>query len=197
MVTLSEFKELLQITNSDYDNTFEVYEPVVDDVVTDITKVRYGLMYSVATTENSNVITTDDHVYDDDVFTGADVSASNIPDDTHVWDWNEHSITVDKKATASGSDTLTVNSVPSGLKLAVCKMILFDIKNSTTSKANLGDITSKNMGVMSVSFGDATQIDKKYGYPKALIGAVKRYKRAQIDVGRKRYPYVGTTNRWY
>ncbi|MCF8012487.1 MAG: hypothetical protein K9L56_14540 [Clostridiales bacterium] len=196
MLSLSEFKSLLQISDVTYDTLFTVYEPGVTGVVEDITGVHYTQTYTAETTEDKNIITIDEEVYDDDVYVGATASADNLPSDTLVWDWTAHTITVDKKASASGSCTLTISSVPAGLKLAIAKMVLFDIKNSTESTANSGSIASKSMSVLSVSYDKNNSIDSRYGYPKTLISMVKRFGRVNIDVGRKRSPYTGTTNRW-
>lgn len=195
MLSLSEFKSLLQISNTDYDSVFSVYEPGVAGVVEDITGVRYSQTYTAETAENSNVITIDEEVYDDDVYAGATASADNLPSDTLIWDWTAYTITVDKEASASGSCTLIVSSVPAGLKLAIAKMILFDIKNSTESTANKDGIASKSMSVLSVSYDKSNSIDSRYGYPKTLVNMVKRFGRVSIDVGRKRSAYTGITKR--
>lgn len=196
MLSLSEFKSLLQISDATYDTLFSVYEPVVAGVIEEITGVRFALSYTAKTTENSNIVSVTEELYDDDIFAGATVSGNNLPDDTLVWDWTVHTLTVDKKATATGSDTITVSAVPTGLQLAVAKMVMFDIKNSTVSTANSGSIASKSMGVLSVSYDKNNAIDSRYGYPKTLIGMVKRFGRVKIDVGRKRNPYISSANRW-
>lgn len=195
MLSLSEFKSYLQISDSTYDTLFAIYEPIIQELIEKITGKRFGVSYTVSTSENSNILTTTEEVYDDDVYAGASLSCDNLPDDTLLYDWNAHSITVDKKATTTGSATLTVSIVPEALKLIASKMILFDIKGSTVTQANKGGIASKSMGLVSVSYDKNNSIDPKYGYPRSLIGAVKRFKRSSIDIGRKRYPYMDTTNR--
>ena len=45
MLSLSEFKSLLQISVDTYDDLFAIYEPVVADVVKQITRVSYGLTF--------------------------------------------------------------------------------------------------------------------------------------------------------
>jgi hypothetical protein len=74
-------------------------------------------------------------------------------------------------------------------------MVLYDIQSSTVDSANQSGVTSKSMGVLSVSYDDSNKIDQNWGYPKALIALIKRFKRTQIDVGSMRNPYTNTTNR--
>lgn len=193
MLSLSEFKSLLQISGDTYDDLFAIYEPIVADVVKQITRVSYGLTFDVTSTTGSYILESTESFYD--VYEGADVQGDNIPD-ASIYSFCEHSITIDKRATDSGSFTLTVSPVPSALKLAVAKMVLYDIQSSTVDSANQSGVTSKSMGVLSVSYDDSNKIDQNWGYPKALIALIKRFKRTQIDVGSMRNPYTNTTNRY-
>lgn len=194
MLSLSEFKSLLQVSDVTYDDLFSVYEPGVAGVVEQITGIRYGLSYTAKSTNGGNVLAITEEVYNDDVFAGAVITGDNLPDDTLVYDWYEHSITVDKRATASGSFTATVSPVPEPLKLAVAKMVLFDIKNSTDTTANSNDITAKSMGVLSLSYSKANALDSRYGYPKTLTNIVKRFGRTKLDIGRRRNRWTDITN---
>lgn len=195
MLELSEFKQYLQISDTSLDSEFAVYEPVVAELIEKITGIRFAQSYTITTTEGSNIAISATEVYDDDVYAGASITCANFPSNTKLWDWTAESITFDKKATVGGSVSLVVAPIPEALKIIAAKMVLWDINNSTTSTANQGSVSSKSMGVLSVSYDKGNSIDSKYGYPRSLIGMVKRFARSSIDVGRKRYPYTNTTNR--
>ena len=63
------------------------------------------------------------------------MQGDNIPD-ASIYSFCEHSITIDKRATASGKlySLSPLSQVP--LKLAVAKMVLYDIQSSTVDSAN-------------------------------------------------------------
>ena len=194
MLTLSQFKSLLQISDSTYDDNFVIYEPVVADDVEDITHIHFDLSYSATTVEDSNNISTEEEFYNNDLFTGAVITGTGIPDDTYIWDWSANNASFSKRATASGAVTIAVNPLPSRMSLIVAKMILYTIDNSTVATSNRDGISSKSLAIESVTYRGDKALDKDYDYPKNLVRACRKFGRVDIGKGWERPAHMNITN---
>lgn len=182
MLSLEEFKELLQISDTTYDTVFATYEPIVASDVEGITNIIYNVSHTINLTEGATIATSEDKFYNE-VFCGSVISGTGIPEGTAVSSWSEYSISMTKEATETGTVTAVINPLPDNLKLIVAKMVLFQIQRSTTTKALTKELKSKSIAGLSLSFSDATDLHPDYDYPKNLVQTLRRYRRLQIDIG--------------
>lgn len=194
LITLAEFKTYLQITDATYDDLYDTYIESVSDDVEDMANQYFDLTYSVNTTNNSQYLTSSVEQYD--IFEGMTVSGTGIPARAIVQNATLYQIEMNKYATADGTGiTATYNAVPEKIKPVIAQMVMFKIKTSTASMGGeIKDIKSRNIGPVSVSFGEGAAIDKTWGYPRNLVKSIRRIKRVAIDTGKIRRRGEDITN---
>lgn len=192
MITFDEFKSFLQLTDDTLEPLFLIYEPVVESDVSNITNKEFNQEYDVSFSKGSTLLS-GGNFYNQDLFVGAEVQGIGIPNNTHIDNWTLNTIYIDKYATSSQATKITINPLPSALKLTVAKMVLYQIKSNTETKALEQGISSKSMGIVSVTFNTTKDLHNKWDYPKNLVNMCERFKRASIDIGMNRNPYLAST----
>ncbi len=193
LITLSEFRAYLQISDSAYDTLYDVYINSVSEDVMNMANQYFNLTYSVTTTENSPILSSSVLQYD--VFEGMTVSGIGIPDRSIVQDTSVYETTLNKYCTASGTIAATFNAVPEQIKPVIAQMLLYKINTSkVVNGGEVKDLKSKGIGPVSVSYGDGAAIDSTWGYPRNLVKSIKRIKRVKIDIGKTRRRGQDITN---
>jgi len=192
MISFAEFKTFLQLSDDTMEPLFDIYEPIVDDEVSKMTNIVFNQSYDVSFSQNSTILNGGEF-YNQDLFVGAKITGVGIPDNTTIYNWDSTIILIDKYTTSTEQTTVLVNPVPEPLKLTVAKMILYQIKGNTETNALKRDLSSKSMGIVSVSYNDKTSLDQNWNYPKNLVKMCQRYRRSSIDIGMSRNPYLAST----
>ncbi len=194
LITLTEFKTYLQITDSTYDAGYAAFIEAVSDDVMNMANQYFNLEYAVNTSTSSQYLPSTVPLYD--IFEGVTVTGTGIPDRAIVQDTSLYQITLNKYCTAAGTGiTATFNAVPEQIKPVIANMVMYKILNQTVSNGgNIKDIKSKGIGPVSVSFGEGAAIDNTYGYPRNLVKSIKRIKRVKIDIGKTRRRGQDITN---
>lgn len=192
MISFAEFKTFLQLSDDTLEPLFDIYEPIVDDEVSKMTNIVFNQSYDVSFSQNSTILKGGEF-YNQDIFVGSKITGAGIPSNTTINNWDSTVLLIDKYTTSSEQTTILINPVPPPLKLTVAKMILYQIKGNTETNALKRDLSSKSMGIVSVSYNDKTSLDLNWNYPKNLVKSCMRYKRISLDIGMSRNPYLAST----
>ena len=192
MISFEEFKTFLQLSDDTMEPLFDIYEPIVDDEVSKMTNIVFNQSYDVSFSQDSTILNGGEF-YNQDLFVGAKITGDGIPDNTTIYNWDATVLLIDKYTTSTEETTVLINPVPEPLKLTVAKMVLYQIKGNTETNALKRDLSSKSMGIVSVSYNDKTSLDQNWNYPKNLVKMCQRYRRSSIDIGMSRNPYLAST----
>jgi len=191
ILTVEECKKLLQIQNDDYDTLLQDLIPQVQSWITDFCnntfEIRTDEIYvesdSLTFTHGSNP-SISGYDFEESGFTiGMHIKvAGSFSNDGYyqIKEVNETTIMLADDETLkdeeSGSDVLiTVASFPTGLKLAVAKLIGEDLKNNSVSNGE--KVVSESVGNHSINYGGAVM---KGEYPEAILRLFKPYKRVKF-----------------
>lgn len=181
IITLTEVKELLQITTTSTDSLIETLIPIVVVDAHEYTKnyfENYDVQVSSSTIAfGSDEITADydfdDYGFDDDqwirvkgsyrnngIYKISSVSSSTITIDTDD--------SIDSITTEDLDDYVTITKIeyPKALKLIIAKMINHHLND------NKDDIKSESISRYSVTYQDSIN-----GYPKSIISGLNRWRK--------------------
>ncbi len=194
LITLTEFKTYMQITDSAYDALYATYIEAVSADVEEMANQYFDLTYAVNTSLNSQYLSGSIPQYD--VFEGMTVSGAGIPDRAIVQCASLYQIIINKYATAGATGiTATNNAVPEQIKHVIAQMVMYKIINNIyTSGGDVNDIESETIGTVSFSYGDGAAVDSTWGYPRNLVKSIRKIRRVNVDIGKLRQRGTDITN---
>jgi len=199
IITLAKTKELLGITNTDYDTQITRYIPIIDAKVKQLTGNRYNMQVIGDTTADSKDVTISGlknatggiqnfHDMDDlseYIKIGSLISGDGIVSDTYIdeiyfnltydYAYDYPVITLSDNATATASGVTLYIGIDIGLQTTVAKGIYWLITQESTGLPTAG-LKSKSIGGTSKSWNDSdSKIDGRSGMPSWFVKAFPKY----------------------
>lgn len=181
MITLATAKTLLGISTTTYDAQLTLLIPMVEGDVRRILNNQFNEKIDCAFESGSTTITGIWNLKDEErymsyrsitsrltnpVEIGRILKHPNIPEEAYVTDYDEEDGIATISQATTGVGDYVITSISNGMLFPIAKMLAFKM-NGMNTNVESGDITSKSMGVLSVSY--AQHIDKQWGYPIDIL----------------------------
>lgn len=174
VINRDNVKTILQISVSTYDTLIDFYLPIVTEDIDIITNYNWVAEYSATLTNGSAVIS---EINITEVTKGWLVSTDQYTQSVVTdFDIDASTITVSDNATADLEDaTVLINEFPKAKWPAAAQMIGFQIaKNNGIDSTNKGNIQSRSMGPLSVTYAELDNaLSNGYGYPGYIVQNLK------------------------
>ena len=159
MITRERVKELLGITTDTYDTHIDIMIPIVEDDVRRIMNYNYLDVYNVSVSAGDTTFKSSAYIPIGKVIEGGDNYVKSVVEDSGCY-----TATVNEAFEADADKV--VLSVSIAQLPTIARMIFYRVGKINT-KMNEDKVTSKSMGVLSVTYGDT--MNRTYGYPQKLI----------------------------
>jgi hypothetical protein len=183
MITLDTVKTLLNITTTDYDIQLAMLIPMVENDVRRILNNQFNEKVDCTFESGSTTISnlwnlrsaqteryfqygTGVQRLANPIEIGRVLTHPNIPDETYITAYDEENGIATISQATTGAGNYVITSISNGMLFPIAKMLAFKM-NGMNTNVESGDITSKSMGVLSVSY--AQHIDKQWGYPIDIL----------------------------
>ena len=169
MITLATVKTLLNITTTDYDARLTLLMPMVENDVRRILNNQFNEKVD-CTFENGS--TTISNLWNlrskltNPIEIGRILQHPNIPEETYITAYDEENGIATISQATTGAGDYVITSITYGMLIPIAKMCGFKMNGMTTNVCG-GEIASKSMGTVSVSY--VQHIDKRWGYPMDIL----------------------------
>ena len=181
MITLATVKTLLNITTTDYDARLTLLLPMVEN---DVRRILNNQFNERVDCEFENGSTTISNLWNlrssqtdryfqyasskltNPVEIGRILQHPNIPEETYITAYDEENGIATISQATTGAGDYVITSITYGMLIPIAKMCGFKMNGMTTNVCG-GELASKSMGTVSVSY--VQHIDKRWGYPMDIL----------------------------
>ncbi len=181
MITLATVKTLLNITTTDYDARLTLLLPMVENDVRRILNNQFNErvdcefengsttitnLWNLRSSQTARYFQNTSSKLTNPVEIGRVLIHPSIPEETYItaYDEKEGIATISQATTGEGD--YVISSITYGMFIPIAKMAGFKL-NGMTTKVCDGEIASKTIGPVSVSY--VQHVDKRWGYPMDIL----------------------------
>lgn len=181
MIKLETIKMLLNITTADYDAQLTLLLPMVEN---DVRRILNNQFNERVDCEFENGSTTISNIWNlrssqtgsyfqyasskltNPIEIGRILQHPNIPEETYITAYDEKNGIATISQATTGEGDYVITSITYGMLIPIAKMCGFKMNGMTTNVCG-GELASKSMGTVSVSY--VQHIDKRWGYPMDIL----------------------------
>lgn len=185
VITPTQVKQYLNITDATYDLQIDIWIPVVSDFLVNANNGYLNSEYletgTADTTDTDATLTSVLSIEYDNLQSGNVVKIAGVADNVTITDYDEDNTTIELSsaatATAEGS-TLYIRVLPAGAKAVVAKMIWYMIDTNNITKET--GIKTERIEDYSVTYTDRISQLGAGDYPQAYLDGLSNYRRPKF-----------------